>query len=214
MRRTSAGRIGAIVLGVVTLLSVSSASGEVPRKISYQGMLVDATGAVMPGTHTAVFRIFDSDVGGTELWSESQSIDVDSLGVFSVLLGSVDSIDTGFEGTRWLESEARANAWNLLSSRQYKRDVEPLSPAQCREILEKAASTDVVRYTFANDPAAVEHLGVIAEESPAEIVAPDGEGVSIGDYAAFLLAAVKAQQAEIEDLRAQVRDLQSRVGGQ
>jgi hypothetical protein len=109
-------------------------------------------------------------------------------------------------------SEARANAWNLLSSREYKRGVEPLCPAQCQDILEKAISTDVVRYSFTNDPAAVEHLGVIAEESPNEIVAPDGKGVSLGDYAAFLLAAIKAQQAEIEELRAQVRDLQTRVG--
>jgi hypothetical protein len=111
-------------------------------------------------------------------------------------------------------SEARANAWNLLSSREYKNAVRPLSPAQCQEMLEKATCTDVVAYTFAGDPAAVRHLGVIAEDSPAEIVASDGKGVSLGDYAAFLLAAIKAQQAEIEDLRAEVRELQSRVRSQ
>ena len=108
-------------------------------------------------------------------------------------------------------SEARANAWNLLSSRDYKRDIEPLSPAQCQEILEKATSTEVVTYVFADDPAAVEHLGVIAEDSPREIVASDGKGVSLGDYAAFLLAAIKAQQAEIEALRAEIRSLQAQA---
>jgi hypothetical protein len=108
-------------------------------------------------------------------------------------------------------SQARANAWNLLSSREYKKDIEPLGPAQCRDILEKATSTAVVRYTFTNDPAGVEHLGVIAEESPSEIVASDGKGVSLGDYAAFLLAAIKAQQAEIEELRNQVKELQLEV---
>ena len=104
-------------------------------------------------------------------------------------------------------------------SREYKRDIEPLDPAECRRILEEAAATDVVRYRFSNDPAGVRHLGVIAEESPSEIVASDGKGVSLGDYAAFLLAAIKAQQAameaqqaEIEGLKAQVKELESRVG--
>jgi hypothetical protein len=109
-------------------------------------------------------------------------------------------------------SQARANAWNLLSSREYKRDIEPLDPAQCRRILEEAAATDVVRYRFADDPSGVRHLGVIAEESPPDIVASDGKGVSLGDYSAFLLAAIKAQQAEIEALKAQVEELESRVG--
>jgi hypothetical protein len=108
-------------------------------------------------------------------------------------------------------SQARANAWNLLSSREYKKNIEPLGPAQCQDILEKAASTDVVRYTFTNDPSGVEHIGVIAEESPSEIAAPDGKGVSLGDYAAFLLAAIKAQQVEIEELKAQVQELQAQV---
>ncbi|MFZ1947603.1 MAG: tail fiber domain-containing protein, partial [bacterium] len=108
-------------------------------------------------------------------------------------------------------SQARANAWNLLSSREYKRDIEPLDQAECRQILERAAATDVVRYSFTNDPDGVRHLGVIAEESPREIVASDGKGVSLGDYSAFLLAAIKAQQAEIEALKTQVKELESRV---
>jgi hypothetical protein len=108
-------------------------------------------------------------------------------------------------------SEARANAWNLLSSREYKQDIEPLGPAQCQDILEKAAATEVVTYRFKADPAAVQHLGVIAEESPSEIVAPDGKGVSLGDYTAFLLAAIKAQQAQIEELKQQVDELRTEV---
>jgi hypothetical protein len=114
-------------------------------------------------------------------------------------------------GTAGDGSEARANAWNLLSSREYKQDIEPLGPAQCQDILEKAAATEVVTYRFKADPAAVQHLGVIAEESPSEIVAPDGKGVSLGDYTAFLLAAIKAQQAQIEELRQQVDELRTEV---
>jgi len=102
-------------------------------------------------------------------------------------------------------TEARANAWNVLSSREYKRDVETLAGDEYAEILEKIAELDVVRYRYVDDDHV--HLGVIAEDSPAEILARDGKGVSLGDYAAFLLAGLKAQQAQIDELRAELQVL-------
>ena len=102
-------------------------------------------------------------------------------------------------------SEARANAWNVLSSREYKRDIEPLDNCGYDEILAKIQEIDVVHYRYVNDEHT--HLGVIAEDSPAEILAKDGKGVSLGDYSAFLLAGMKAQQAQIDELRAEVARL-------
>ncbi|MBI5434424.1 MAG: hypothetical protein HZA52_16440 [Planctomycetes bacterium] len=48
------------------------------------------------------------------------------------------------------------------------------------------------------------HLGVIAEESPTDILARDGKGVSLGDYSAFLLAGLEAQQVELTELPARL----------
>jgi hypothetical protein len=104
-------------------------------------------------------------------------------------------------------SEARANAWNVLSSREYKRDIEALDQGEYAGILEKIEALDVVHYRYTGDDHL--HLGVIAEDSPVEILARDGKGVSLGDYAAFLLAGMKAQQAQIDALRAEVAELRA-----
>lgn len=106
-------------------------------------------------------------------------------------------------------SEARANAWNVLSSREYKRDVEALDESEYGDILTKIDAVDVVRYRYTQDEHV--HLGVIAEESPSEILSRDGQGVSLGDYSAFLLAGIKAQQAEIAALRERLESLERRL---
>ena len=106
-------------------------------------------------------------------------------------------------------SEARANAWNLLSSRAFKTDVEPLDGAGYEDILAKIECTEVVHYRYVDDDH--RHLGVIAEESPDEILSKDKQGVSLGDYAAFLLAGLKAQQAQIRTLQDELAQLRAEV---
>ena len=106
-------------------------------------------------------------------------------------------------------TEARANAWNLLSSRTYKADIQPLRREEYQDTLDKVKRLDVVRYRFVNDAEGTRHLGVIAEDSPREILSKDGTGVSMGDYVAFLLAALKAQQVQIEALEDRVREMGS-----
>jgi hypothetical protein len=111
-------------------------------------------------------------------------------------------------------TQARANAWNVLSSREYKDDIRPLDSADYRRMLDKVMNTDVVRYRFADDDDRVEHIGVIAEDSPEEITTVDRKAVNLADYSAFLLAAIRAQQEQIEALEAQVSELKARVAEQ
>jgi hypothetical protein len=106
-------------------------------------------------------------------------------------------------------TEARSNGWNLLSSREYKTDIEAFDSSDYSDVLNKVADLDVVRYRYVNDENAVRHVGVIAEDSPQDILAADGKAISLGDYTSFLLAAIKAQQEEIELLKEEVRDLKS-----
>jgi hypothetical protein len=111
-------------------------------------------------------------------------------------------------------TEARANGWNLLSSREYKRDIRPLDAAERAAVLAAIVDTDVVHYTYAGDPDAEEHIGVIAEDSPEEILSKDRGAVSLGDWSAFLMAGMQAQQTEIEELRCELDVLRAALARQ
>jgi hypothetical protein len=105
----------AILIGFVWLLVAQAAAG-VPGKMNYQGLLADGvTHDPLPGTYAMTFRIFDVAAGGTDLWHETQEVTVDSLGVFTVMLGSDNPIDIPFTGDRWLEVTVGAE---ILSPRR------------------------------------------------------------------------------------------------
>ncbi len=75
-----------------------------PGVLNYQGRLTELDGTPVDGTRTVVFGLYDLDVGGASLWTETQSVLVDA-GVFSVQLGSVTPIDVDFSVQYWLEIE-------------------------------------------------------------------------------------------------------------
>ena len=53
--------IVAVVWAVIAVAVIGQGRADVPRKVNYQGRLVNAAGEVLPGTHTAVFRVFDAE---------------------------------------------------------------------------------------------------------------------------------------------------------
>ncbi len=91
-----------VVSLLVLVLAMGVGTAAVPQTLSYQGVLNDSGGTVVPdGDYDLTFRLFDLETGGTPLWSETQTVTVTD-GVFDVILGSVTGLVLEFEDQYWL----------------------------------------------------------------------------------------------------------------
>ena len=80
-----------VLLG--TALIGTSVVARIADTFSMQGTLTDTSGdPVADGTYSLVFTIWDAPTGGTQKWSETQSVSILN-GIFSAYLGSVNPID-------------------------------------------------------------------------------------------------------------------------
>jgi hypothetical protein len=80
-------------------LLYSQTNAEVPQMINYQGKLATADGGCLNDTVQMTFSVYPDSFGTTADWTETQNHVVVKEGIFSVLLGSVDSIPTSlFDG--------------------------------------------------------------------------------------------------------------------
>ena len=81
------------VLFVALICSMQTVRGQIPQTLSYQGVLTDANGTLVPdGKYTLTFKLFDAAAGGMAIWSENQEVFIQN-GLFNVALGSVSPLD-------------------------------------------------------------------------------------------------------------------------
>jgi hypothetical protein len=121
---SAVARIGIwTVLGLALLLVAIQAGASIPKKIAYQGRLVDSGGNPMAGDHTVLFSLHNAESGGIMVWSETQTVTADSNGVFAAILGDNTPIQNSFADPKWLSITV---------------DGQPLSPR--REIVSVASA--------------------------------------------------------------------------
>lgn len=83
-------------------LIAGTAFPQVPRTISYQGVLTDNGGApVGDGTYSLTFRLYDTPTGGRASWTETQTVTTQD-GVFDAILGSGSALQLLFDRRYWL----------------------------------------------------------------------------------------------------------------
>jgi hypothetical protein len=95
----------AIVLAVVALVAAAGVcSAQVPEQMNYQVMLTDSANQPLADQAVQlVFRIYSQVSGGSQLWTETQNVTTNSIGVVSVILGSDNPLTVDFSDPRWLE---------------------------------------------------------------------------------------------------------------
>ncbi len=78
---------------VLIVLTISLLSAAQPHAINFQGILTNPDGsAVVDTTYSFLFSLFDAEVAGNKLWSETQVVATQG-GVYQVTLGSVSSLE-------------------------------------------------------------------------------------------------------------------------
>ncbi len=79
---------------IITVLLVFSAVafGQIPRTISYQGILTDAAGNLLPdGNHLITLKLYDNLNAPTPIFTETQAVPV-VKGIFNAIIGSVSPL--------------------------------------------------------------------------------------------------------------------------
>lgn len=87
------------------------AAPAIPGRITQQGRLLNADGTPATGSVSMVFKVYAAVSGGSALWTETQTVALDS-GYFNLPLGSVTAFTAGlFDGsTRYLGVTVGGNA--------------------------------------------------------------------------------------------------------
>ena len=87
MRGTTGNGIAAILVAALGMgLAVSEAAAQTPNLLGQQGRLFDSLGTPIDGQLEFTFTIYADEYGATLLWSEVQTVTVDS-GYYSTALG-------------------------------------------------------------------------------------------------------------------------------
>lgn len=115
-----------------------------------------------------------------------------------------------YSATRW--APVNALSFSSRSSRDIKKDITELSDKDFQKMAETLRKLSMFTFRYnTEDESHSLHTGIIAEESPASILSDDQKGVNLYDYASLALGAFKAQQKEIEELKAGNQKLQEQI---
>ena len=85
--------------------AASPKSSAVPNQVRFQGSIKDQNGRAIAGVAGVTFALYQDEQGGTALWMETQNVQADATGRYSVSLGAskplpVELLSSG--EARWL----------------------------------------------------------------------------------------------------------------
>jgi len=109
-----------VAVALATLLFASTVlaqqpSAVVPTLVNFSGTITDINGKPLTGVHGVTFYLYKDSEGGAPLWMETQNVQTDSHGHYTVMLGSTTNEglpkDLFASGeARWLAVQAEGQA--------------------------------------------------------------------------------------------------------
>lgn len=90
-----------IFICILLLLHVLDFKAQAPKLINYQGIARDASGNVISGPVKIKFELFPVISGGTAAFSEIQTTNTNSLGIFSTQIGKVNPLNLSWNSGSW-----------------------------------------------------------------------------------------------------------------
>jgi hypothetical protein len=96
-----------LICPVMSLMAqqIATADGVVPSVMKFTGTLSGADGKPLTGTQGVTFLLYKEETGGPPLWIETQNVQADKSGRYSVMLGSATS--NGLPAAAFSAGEAR-----------------------------------------------------------------------------------------------------------
>lgn len=101
----------------------------------------------------------------------------------------------------------QADSFLCNSSRELKKDIASLTEKDYSKVLETINQLEVVRYRYKGNQENKLHIGLIAEDSPKDILSQDGKSVSLYDSMGYMLAGMKALIQENQQMKAEIAAL-------
>src|SRR5579862_1853110 len=95
------------------------AAYSIPALIQFGGVLVDVNGKPMTGTVGVTFAVYKNQEGGAPLWVETQNVQPNKAGHYSVTLGATAS--AGLPGDLFVSGEARWIGVRLQGQKEQPR---------------------------------------------------------------------------------------------
>jgi hypothetical protein len=126
-----------ILIALSLVMGYPVAWAQVPSTLSYQGVLHDGTGGVVPdSTYNITFKLYDVSTGGTALWTEMQAAQVQD-GIFSVILGKTTPLAIAFDKPYWLgvtvEGSAEFSPRRELTAAAYSMNTKSIEAGAVTE---------------------------------------------------------------------------------
>src|SRR5579863_9054894 len=100
---------------MATISGAQQTNSVVPTLVNFSGTLTDANGKPLTGTVGVTFYLYKDQQGGSPLWVETQNVQLDKSGHYTVALGASNSqgLPTNMFATgeaRWLAVQAQGQA--------------------------------------------------------------------------------------------------------